>query len=194
MSITGLASRGVVIGATENQKRSLKVELYAGETREQMEHFEPYGFTSSPLTDGEAECIALFFGGDRSHGVIPMVIDRRYRPKNLKPGEVCLFDNLGRLIYISAAGIKIDGASSNVTITTGANVVVNAANAEITATLTKINGDCVVAGNFTAANGACKMTSSGMSTSGDITAGSISLKTHKHTGVESGGSTSGGPV
>lgn len=202
MSLTGLASRGVVLGYTENQKRTLKTELFAGEVRDKLEHFEPYGFTSAPKKDGEAECLAIFFNGDRSHGVVACVTDRRYRPKTLKEGEVCIFDDLGRYVYLSRDGIRIEGKASPITvtaegdisITSSQKVLVTAAQAEITAKLTKINGDCEILGQLTAGNGACKMSSAGMESTGDIKAQNISLLSHKHSGVEAGGGTTGGPT
>lgn len=36
--------------------------------------------------------------------------------------------------------------------------------------------------------------SGNIQTSGEITAGTIALKTHRHTGVQTGGGTSGGPT
>jgi phage baseplate assembly protein V len=42
-----------------------------------------------------AEAIVGFLGGDSSHGVALVVADRRFRPLNLKPGEVAIFTNEG---------------------------------------------------------------------------------------------------
>nr|WP_277419014.1 phage baseplate assembly protein [Pseudomonas viridiflava] len=70
--------RGTVVLARASSKmQALQMRLTAGEVRGDMEHFEPYGFTSNPLAG--AEGIAAFIGGDRSHGLLLVVADRRYR-------------------------------------------------------------------------------------------------------------------
>lgn len=66
----------------------------AGEIRDDLEHVEPYGYTSEPHVD--AETFSLFFDGDRSHGVVFCVADRRYRMKPLKAEEVAIYDDLGQ--------------------------------------------------------------------------------------------------
>ena len=75
-----LFARGVVLAAAGAKKmRELQVRLLADEVRDELEHVEPYGFTSEPKGDGKPEAFALFFDGDRSHGVVFAVADRRFR-------------------------------------------------------------------------------------------------------------------
>jgi len=113
-SITNLLARAVVTGLNAASKcQMLQVELMPGEPKENMEHLEPYGFTSAPQTG--AEGFALFPDGDRSHGVILMVSDRRYRIKGLAAGEVSLYDDQGQSVTITRAGIVIDGAGKIIT-------------------------------------------------------------------------------
>lgn len=93
--------------------QALQMRLTAGETKDNMEHFEPYGFTSNPHPGAEA--VAVFVGGDRSHGVVLVVADRRFRLQALKPGEValhtdegdCLHFKRGREIEIKTATLRI---------------------------------------------------------------------------------------
>lgn len=93
-SVNNLLARIVVTGLnTASKCQMLQVSILADEQKENVEHLEPYGFTSAPLTG--AEGFALFPDGDRSHGVILMVSDRRYRIKGLQGGEVCLFTDEG---------------------------------------------------------------------------------------------------
>ncbi|MDU8113514.1 phage baseplate assembly protein, partial [Pseudomonas syringae pv. actinidiae] len=78
--------RGTVVLAKASSKmQALQMRLTAGEVKDDMEHFEPYGFTSNPLAG--AEGIAAFIGGDRSHGLLLVVADRRYRLKGLELGH-----------------------------------------------------------------------------------------------------------
>ena len=70
-------ARGVMTLADGAKKmRSVQVRLLADEVRDDLEHVEPYGFTSEPHP--EAEAFALFFDGDRSHGIVFTIADRRY--------------------------------------------------------------------------------------------------------------------
>lgn len=75
---------------------------------------------------------------------------------------------------------------------------------DLTAPVVNISGNCIVKGALTAGaigtstvdGGTGKITVAGdiETTSGDVKAGAISLKTHKHIGVQTGGGTSGTPV
>lgn len=93
--------------------QELQVKLLAGEIKDGMEHFEPYGFTSNGHPG--AEVLAGFFGGDRSHGVVICVADRRFRLQGLKSGEVAMYtdegDKLhfkrGRVIEIETMTLKV---------------------------------------------------------------------------------------
>lgn len=92
--LTRMMARGTVALATAGSMlQTLQMRLTAGEVKDDLEHFEPYGFTSHPLPG--AEGIALFLGGDRSHGVVVCVADRRFRLKELRPGEVALSTDEG---------------------------------------------------------------------------------------------------
>lgn len=109
-----ILARGVVTLVKATSKlQSLQMTLLAGEVKSGMEHFEPYGFTSNAHPG--AEGIALFVGGDRSHGVVVCVADRQFRLKGLKSGEVALYtdegDRLhfkrGRVIEVETLTLKV---------------------------------------------------------------------------------------
>lgn len=144
--VSNLLARGAVtLADAANKIQVLQVALLAGEAKDQMEHLEPYGFTSHPLPG--AEVLAAFIEGDRSHGVVVVASDRRYRVQNLAPGDIAIYDNKGHIIKLTAAGIQITANGHPVTVT-----------------------------------------------GGDVIADGISLKTHKHSGVQSGSSQTGNPV
>lgn len=72
-------------------------------------------------------------------------------------------------------------APSGVTIETDSKVTINAsAGVEITAPTTKINGNLEVTGTI--------------KSNGQITGAGINFNSHKHTGVQSGSSNTGGPI
>jgi phage gp45-like len=162
--IGNLLARGTVAAVNAAGKmQALQVRLLADEVKDSMEHFEPFGFTSKPLPGAEA--LAVFLGGDRSHGVVLVVADRRYRLRTLEDGEVALFDAFG-----NHAHFKSDGTLA----------IAAAAKVAITSPLVTMSGDLQVAGTVTA--------------SVDVIGGGKRLKTHVHSGVQFGGSNTAGPV
>lgn len=97
--VANLIARGAVtaVDASGMQQR-VQLRLLAGESKDAVEHFEPYGFTSNPLPG--AEHLTLFLDGDRSHGVTVVVNDRRYRLTALPAGGVALYDPSGSYIKL----------------------------------------------------------------------------------------------
>lgn len=122
------ATVAAVNAATKMQ--SIQVRLLASEAKDDVEHFEPYGFTSHPHAG--AEGIALFFDGDRSHGALVVVADRRYRITGLRSGEMAIHDDLGQKVHLTRSGIVIDGAGLPITITETPKVRMETAMLEVT--------------------------------------------------------------
>lgn len=111
-----LASRAVVGMVNDELKlQGLQVSLLADETRDKVERFQNYGFTSVPHAGAEGITIAL--GGSRDHLAAIAVDDRRYRLKNLADGEVAVYDDLGHQIHLTRSGIVIHGGGHQVLIT-----------------------------------------------------------------------------
>lgn len=119
----------------DDELREVQIELQDGEVRHDIEHIEPYGFSSEPYTDKKTDAIALFTDESHELGVVINVADRRFRVKSLKTGEVVIYDDKKRHVYLKQDGIEIDGADSPITVkttdsvkvTAGKEVVVNAA-------------------------------------------------------------------
>lgn len=98
--IMNLVSRGYITSSNSASKcQTLQIKMSGGEQKSDIEHIESYGFTSRPL-DG-AEAVALFLDGDKSHGVILVTGDRRYRVKSLKQGEVAIYTDEGDYIIFN---------------------------------------------------------------------------------------------
>lgn len=105
-----MIARGTVAASNAATKmQTLQMRLLAKEVKDDVEHFEPYGFTSAPASG--AEGIALFLDGDRSHGIVVVVADRRYRLTGLATGEVALHDDLGQKVHLTRAGIVVHSAA-----------------------------------------------------------------------------------
>lgn len=104
-----MIARGKVLVVNSASKmQSLQIGLLAGERKDNVEHFEPFGFTSRPKAG--AEHVTLFFDGDRSHGVTIVVADRRYRLQGLQEGEAALYDDQGQKVHLTRDGIVIQTA------------------------------------------------------------------------------------
>lgn len=157
-----LASRN---GATKMQ--TLQVELLADEVKDRMEHFEPYGFTSAPQIG--AEIAAMFLDGDRSHGIVVMVADRRYRITGLVDGEVCIHDDLGQRVHLTRAGIVINGGGLPIVVTNASTITLDTPKVVMTGVL-EVNGASLTHQGVNVGSG------------------------HKHSGVQAGGGNTGAPV
>lgn len=80
-----------------------------------------FGFTSNPPADSDA--FAACMGGNRKNGLIIAIGSQQYRLKNLKSGEMAIYDSLGQSVYLSKTGIVINCA--NLPMTINGNVTLN---------------------------------------------------------------------
>jgi phage baseplate assembly protein V len=118
-----VVSRAVVRRVNDALKlQGLQITLLAGETRDEVERFQQYGFTSVPK-DG-AEAVALSLGGNRDHCVVIAVEDRRYRLKGLAGGEVALYSSVnGQTIILRQDGrIEVRAPALDIVVTGDATV------------------------------------------------------------------------
>ena len=105
-AIWNLIVRGRLTGSAGRKKmRTIQAETMAGDLRDDVEHFEPYGFTSEPKTGAEPLIVAL--DGDREHSIAICVADRRYRLTGLTSGEVALYDDQGQKVVLAREGVRI---------------------------------------------------------------------------------------
>lgn len=94
-----MAARGIVRIVNDGLKlQAIQATFMANETRNNLEHFQQYGFTHHPKPG--AECVAIFLGGNRDHGIIISVDDRRYRLVGLQEGEVALYTDEGDSVIL----------------------------------------------------------------------------------------------
>lgn len=202
--LSNMLARGVVRLADGSKKmRTLQVRLLAKEDKDEIEHFEPYGWTSEPIAGAEA--LAAFFDGDRTHGVVLCVADRRYRLTGLEAGEVAIFDDQGQKVHLTRDGIVISGAGLPLLITEIPTATVRATTkvrfetplVEMTHEL-HVEGRIVGQGGLQISNAAggpaATLTGDMHVTGGDVTADDISLKHHRTSGGQAGTDTIGTPV
>lgn len=118
----GLASvvaRGVVMLVNDAAKmQALQVRVMADEVLDDVEHWQPYGFSAHPL--GGAEALVLAVGGHRAHSVVVSCGDRRYRLTGMEGGEVAIYTDekdkihlkRGRVIEVETHTLNIKAADS----------------------------------------------------------------------------------
>lgn len=199
--LRGLLGRGVVESVDDTpMMRTVQAEFLPGDVREGLEHFEPYGFTSR-VKQG-AEAIGAFFNGDRSHGVVLVTADRRFR-LHVEEGEVAVFDDQGQKVVLKRDGILVE-TPKNLTATVGGNAVatvkgtttlksgavtIDAPSVHITGTLS-VDGHIKGTGGLAVSGGSGAAVTGSITATGDIKAGSISLQGHTHTEQGDGAETS----
>lgn len=187
-----MLARGVLTGVQDGGGlQTAQASLLEDEVRDGLERVQNYGFTSHPL--GGAEVVVAFVGGNRDHGIILSVDDRRYRI-SLEAGEVAIYTDEGDYIKlkrdnnieIKTRHLKIM-AEDDVTIETK-EFLVKASTATVFETPSlSFAGE---GGNSATA----KLTGS-LTATNDLVAnnGAVSLRAHGH--INGGGSgTSGPPV
>lgn len=139
-------SRAVVETIKDDEGiQKMQASLLADEVQDDMERFQNYGFTSHPPKDSEG--IAVFPGGDRSHGILIAVDNRTYRLKGLKGGEVALYTDEGDSIILKR-NHNIEVNTQNLTINAANAVQVNTPMATFS-TNVQIDGALTVTGNIT---------------------------------------------
>lgn len=199
--LRGLLARGVVESVDDSpMMRTVQAEFLPGDVREGLEHFEPYGFTSRVKKGAEA--IGAFFNGDRSHGVVLVTADRRFR-LHVEEGEVAVFDDQGQKVVLARDGIVVE-TPKNLTATVGGNAVatvkgtttlksgavtIDAPSVHITGTLS-VDGHIKGTGGLAVSGGSGAAVTGSITATGDIKAGSISLQGHTHTEQGDGAETS----
>jgi len=113
----------------------VQVKLLDGEVRDGVERFQNYAFTSVPLNG--AEGIMACVSGNRDHGVVIAMDDRRYRVRDLQPGEAAMYTHKDKEAHKHRIIFKNDGSievlAKNITVKAtetarieGDNVVIHA--------------------------------------------------------------------
>lgn len=113
--------------------QTMQISLMANEVRSKIERFQEYGFSSHPKAGAEAAVI--FMGGNRDHGIVIAVDDRRYRLKNLAEGEVALYTDEGDSIILKR-GNKIEMNTSELIVNASTRATFNTPNLRVSGDIT----------------------------------------------------------
>lgn len=138
--IAHLAARAVLDLVDDgNGLQTVQLRVLRGETRGDVERLQSYGLSSHPHPGAEA--LAIFLGGNRDHGIVVQVDDRRYRLRGLAQGEVALYTDEGDKVHLRR-GRQIE-------VVAGGSVTIDSPSTTITGDLT-VEGSATVQGAVTA--------------------------------------------
>lgn len=126
--IANLEARGVVQLVDDTKKlQLLQLGVLDGEDVDDVEHHQPYGFSSVPLEGAEA--VVSFLDGDRERALATVVSDRRHRPTGGEPGDVLLYNHVGSKVTLHADGRveALNEAGAKVTLLANGDIEINPA-------------------------------------------------------------------
>lgn len=162
----------------------------AGESLQDCELFQHYGFTSNPLPGAAA--IVLPLGGRTSHSIVIATEHATYRLQSLTPGEVALYTDegakivlkRGRLIETDCDEFRVNCKQFVVNASEKAdfNTPMVTASEQVTAQsqITGNGGMAIKGGSGASFEGDVTQIGGNYSTDGDINAGGTTLKGHHH--------------
>lgn len=184
-SIVRLIKKLTLNSSLDTQR--VQVESVSEEIHDQVPLLEPYGLTSFPPSDVNVG-IAVFVGGESDAGTCLGFFDQTHRPKDLLPGEVCIYSKFGQKIKLkSDGGVHVSNSS-------GANIEINPEGkiGLSTSNSVDINTSSLNVTGPTKINGPLECTNSFSAPSASI--GGKDFITHAHSGVDTGPYNTGGVV
>ena len=172
--------------------QKIQVEGLDGETVQDLEHAENFGFTSNPPAG--SDCVVVPLGGKTSHGIIVTTTNGAYRITGLSDGETAVYNADGaKMVLKKGRVIEIDCDKLNIKAPSGVNIT--SEKVECSAVLTaqgQINGNggmAVQGGSGTTFTGNVDMVGD-LNTTGALTNNGKDVgSNHKHT--ETNGSETG---
>lgn len=172
--------------------QKIQVEGLDGETVQDLEHAENFGFTSNPPAG--SDCVVVPLGGKTSHGIIVTTTNGAYRITDLSDGETAVYNADGaKMVLKKGRVIEIDCDKLNIKAPSGVNIT--SEKVECSAVLTaqgQINGNggmAVQGGSGTTFIGNVDMVGD-LNTTGALTNNGKDVgSSHKHT--ETNGSETG---
>lgn len=113
--VANMVARAVVKLVDDSTEVQLvQVDALADETLDECERFQDYGVTSVPPAGAEA--VLVFPDGDRAHALVVAVGDREYRLTGLESGEVALYNDQGAYVKLATNGdvVCVPGGSGKI--------------------------------------------------------------------------------
>lgn len=156
----------------------------SGEVLQEVEVIQQFGFTSVLPTGSQV--VILPVGGRTTHSLVIASECENYRIQALKSGEVAVYNQSGASIILKE-GKLIEVNCNEFILNASQKISLNTPLVEASKVLTaqgQINGNggmAVQGGNGASFSGNVKQSSGSFTTTGDVQAGGISLKSHHHT-------------
>lgn len=112
--IKGMVGKAILAAVDDTTKMQLvKIEGQAGVVQDRVERVQNYGFTSNVPPGGEA--VVVNVAGSKDHPVCIALDHTGHRKKDLKPGEVAVYDKNGSYILLKEDGsVEISSADKYV--------------------------------------------------------------------------------
>lgn len=136
--------RGEVLSSAESNGRcTLQVRVAGGRIVGAADQFAPWGLDSRPLPNCEAAIAGK--NGSLDAAVVLGVIERRFRPADLNPGDVALHNSAGdtvrinhdRTLHARVNGAELEMSASGILLRVGSSEL------EITSAGVRIKGAAV---------------------------------------------------
>lgn len=116
-----MVARGIMLAIKDGGSIQIaQGSFLADETKDQVEVFNHFGFTSNPPS--QTECIMLSVGGNREHSVIIATENRDLRLKDLPSGDSAMYNKNGK--YIKLLGDNADILVEKLKITNSSHELV----------------------------------------------------------------------
>lgn len=127
--ILNLISRGQLLKVDDSKGiQRIDANFFSDEVHTNIERIQNYGFTSNPKPG--CEVVTLFHSGNREHGIVIAIDDKKFRLKNLAAGEVAIYTDEGDNIHFKRNN-KIEITTKELIINAADKVIVNTKDAEV---------------------------------------------------------------
>lgn len=93
----------------------VQIKAMGGQTLSEIEHAEPYGFSSCATPGDGVEVFGANVGAASDHPVAICVAWRAKRPVDLADQDVTVYDARGNRLWMRAAGVYMTGALVDIT-------------------------------------------------------------------------------
>jgi phage baseplate assembly protein V len=147
--VTNMFAHGSVTGVNDSGGvQTHQLRLGYMETRDNTPVIQHFGLASTPPIGSDA--VLVFFGGDRSQGLVVGTNNQGVRPVNQGAGETTVYNAHGMTIAIAATGITVNSGGQPITLTNAPNITLNTPHVATTGNLTVATG---ATGTFSSATG-----------------------------------------
>ncbi len=100
--LNNLSRLGKVLFVKDGKTQSVQAQTANNEVADNAKFIESYGFTGRPKKN--SECVLLNIQGNPGNVVAVVIGNREFRFKDLKDGEVAMYDDSGNVLHFKNGG------------------------------------------------------------------------------------------